>query len=139
MKIKTQDLTGVALDWLVAKCEGYETEISNGGWVVFDTHQDNPPPTNDYDDSRYQRYSPSTDWAQGGPIIERDQITLRFSENHWIAEWWADNSGMAKNPAQRFCHNRYKVGPTPLIAAMRCYVASQLGDEVDIPDELVEA
>lgn len=28
-------------------------------------------------------------------------------------------------------------GPTPLIAAMRCYVASKLGDEVDIPEELI--
>ena len=27
-------------------------------------------------------------------------------------------------------------GPTPLIAAMRCYVASKLGDEVDVPEEL---
>jgi hypothetical protein len=27
-------------------------------------------------------------------------------------------------------------GPTPLIAAMRCYVASKLGDEVEIPSEL---
>jgi hypothetical protein len=27
-------------------------------------------------------------------------------------------------------------GSTPLIAAMRCYVASKLGDEVEIPKEL---
>jgi hypothetical protein len=27
-------------------------------------------------------------------------------------------------------------GDTPLIAAMRCYVASKLGDEVEIPKEL---
>ena len=27
-------------------------------------------------------------------------------------------------------------GPTPLIAAMRCYVASKLGDEVEVPVEL---
>ena len=29
------------------------------------------------------------------------------------------------------------IGPTPLIAAMRCYVASKLGDDVDIPEELL--
>lgn len=28
-------------------------------------------------------------------------------------------------------------GPTPLIAAMRCFVASKLGDEVEVPDELL--
>ncbi len=32
---------------------------------------------------------------------------------------------------------KWGMGPTPLIAAMRCYVASKLGDEVDIPEELL--
>lgn len=113
MKINTQDLTGPALDWAVA--------------IVFNPGHE------------WGEWKPSANWSQGGPIIEREQITLRHSENNnWIAEWWADNSGMAKKPAQRFCHNRYKVGPTPLIAAMRCYVGSKLGDEVDVPDELIE-
>ena len=31
----------------------------------------------------------------------------------------------------------YGYGPTPLIAAMRCYVASKLGDEVEVPVELL--
>lgn len=112
MKIKTSELTGPALDWAVA--------------IVFN-------PGYEWDE-----WKPSTNWAQGGPIIEKEQITLRFSENNWVAEWWADNSGMAKNPEQRFVHNRYKVGSRPLIAAMRCYVASKLGEEVDVPDELIE-
>lgn len=30
----------------------------------------------------------------------------------------------------------YWQGPTTLIAAMRCYVASKLGDEVEVPEEL---
>lgn len=37
------------------------------------------------------------------------------------------------------CHeqvHRVYFGPTPLIAAMRCYVASKLGDEVEVPEEL---
>jgi hypothetical protein len=28
-------------------------------------------------------------------------------------------------------------GHTPLIAAMRCYVASKLGEEIDVPEELI--
>lgn len=28
------------------------------------------------------------------------------------------------------------ISPTPLIAAMHCYVANKLGDEVEIPEEL---
>lgn len=33
---------------------------------------------------------------------------------------------------------RYYSGPTPLIAAMRCYVASNLGEEVEIPEEVLK-
>jgi len=70
-------------------------------------------------------YSPSTDWAQGGPIIKREKIgTLREARNVWSASTkWDD-------PAKVF------YGKTKLIAAMRCYVASKLGDEVEIPEEL---
>jgi len=66
----------------------------------------------------------STDWAQGGPIIGRELIeTTRggaYAEHFWKA---------TRNSITAY-------GPTPLIAAMRCYVASKLGGEVDIPEEL---
>ena len=118
MKTKTIELTDAALDWAVAKCMGQEN-----CWM--------------HDYKIGYPVSTSTDWAQGGPIIEREGIDLRKSGDRWFCELWADNSGIAKNPKQRFQHNRYALGPTPLIAAMRCYVASKLGDEVDVPDELV--
>ena len=109
--MKTFELTGAALDWAVAKCEDV---------YCFDG-----------------TYIPSTNWAQGGPIIEREGIDVhRVNPGLWSAKWWANNSGMAKNPAQRFKHNITTDGPTPLIAAMRCYVASKLGDEVNLPGEL---
>lgn len=116
MKTKTIELTGAALDWAVAKCEGYDLnpKTKASAWISY-----------------------STDWSQGGPIIEREGMDLRKSGDRWFCELWADNSGIAKNPKQRFQHNRYALGPTPMIAAMRCYVASKLGDEVDVPDELV--
>jgi hypothetical protein len=65
-------------------------------------------------------FCPSTEWEFGGPIIEREKITTG-----WFNEWVADPDGAFE---QR--------GPTPLIAAMRCYVASKLSDEIDIPEEL---
>jgi hypothetical protein len=68
----------------------------------------------------------SSDWCAGGPIIERESIQL------WVGQQW--NASMEPNninPAE------FESGPTPLIAAMRCYVASQLGDEVSIPEGLV--
>lgn len=63
-----------------------------------------------------------TDWSQGGPIIEREMIAVWFSNGNW-------NSQMRDTSAKM-------QGETPLIAAMRCYVASKLGDEVDVPEEL---
>ena len=103
--MKTSELTGAALDWAVAKCEG--VKLNEGNTL-----------SNDCD-----VYSPSTDWAQGGPIIERKEIELVPKGMHWDA--YADED----------FHVPYS-GPTPLIAAMRCYVASKLGDEVEIPEEL---
>ena len=105
MKIKTSELSGATLDWVVAKCEGYN-------------------PDNNPTDLYF-----STDWAQGGPIIERELIAIRFiCEGRWES-WW---SGWPKSS-----HAFY--GPTPLIAAMRCYVASKLGDEVEVPEEICNA
>ena len=102
MKTKTSDLTGPALDLAVARAlYGYDYKLQ----LLF--------------------FNPSTDWSQGGPIIEREGILFigtgdGETYNAWIVKPYA--SGL---------------GPTHLIAAMRCYVASKLGDEVDIPEELL--
>jgi hypothetical protein len=113
MKIKTSELTGAALDWAVAKCEGANWE---DGLLVW------------YDDESVKRQcrpnAYSTDWLQGGPIIEREGIGLGFGVGVNSDRWEAGFS----TPEE--------TGPTPLIAAMRCYVASKLGDDVDVPDEI---
>lgn len=117
--MKTSELIGDALDWAVVRTN-YE--------INFETV---------WTDCRSE-CNYSTDWAQGGPIIEREGIDLhRVSDSLWSAKWWANNVGMVKNPAQRFRHNIEIDGPTPLIAAMRCFVVSKLGEEVDLPGELI--
>lgn len=126
MKIKTSELTGAALDWAVAKCEGvpYEYTHTTGG---------------DYNGNsvRLQRKY-STNWSQGGPIIERKRITLDYY-NH-IAD--GDDQVHARlcraklKPDRTASWYAPKRGPTVLIAAMRCYVASELGDEIEVPEEL---
>ena len=64
----------------------------------------------------------SSSWEHGGPIIERERLEVRpYDGNNWIA---TDNL------------TNHTVGKTPLIAAMRCYVASKLGDDIEIPEEL---
>ena len=115
MKIKTAELTGAALDWAVATANGDYPQW-DAEWEVFYAANG--------DDMDY-----STDWAQGGPIIEREGINLvhQGDAHDWNASLW--------DYAEQDWH-LHTEGPTPLIAAMRCYVASKLGDEVDVPDEL---
>ena len=109
MKIKTSELDGAALDWAVAKCEGLDIRrLSGGEFLLAD---------GDF-------WFPSTDWAQGGPIIEREGIGLLPSGNSYY---------------ERDGGTYYSYGSTPLIAAMRCYVASKLGDEVEVPEEICNA
>ena len=105
MKVKTSELSGAALDWAVARCEGIK--LNEGNTL-----------SNDCD-----VYAPSTDWAQGGPIIEREGISVYFDDRD--GDWYA------KAPATPVTYYAYN----PLVAAMRCYVASKLGYEVETPIE----
>ena len=113
--MKTSELTGAALDWAVAKCEPDDTLA-----IYFDEVTGEPLEHDDWQDN--QTYSPSTNWAQGGPIIEREDIELVPKINHWDAYY-----------AELIVPYE---GNTPLVAAMRCYVASKLGDEIEIPEGL---
>lgn len=120
MLTKTNELTDAPLDWAVAKCltltgaaRGVELRdgvpmVLNGCWAVAEF---------------------SYNWDQGGPIIEREGICLKKGHSGW---WIAKLLDV--NDEEHFV----TVAPTPLVAAMRCYVASKLGDEVDVPDELME-
>jgi len=124
MKTKTNELIGPALDWAVAKSEG-----ERYGPPTFRVHQNSKGATVYLNTGMQQSgipYRPSTGWAQGGPIIEREGITLRscIDGAAWDAELAYEETILAS-------------GPTPLIAAMRCYVSSVLGEEVEVPDELI--
>ncbi len=124
MKIKTAELTGAALDWAVAKIEGYDCLFDDevlGAWLV-------PQQGYLHDEKPLSRFSPTTDWAQGGPIIEREGGTL----------WSTVAAGWRYKAKYDYANDREGLttsGPTLLIAAMRGYVASHLGDEIDVPEE----
>ena len=120
-KVKTSELSGAALDWAVSVAQGYDYEISERGDVL--TGDTIPIVDGDYAGCHEDEiYRPSRDWAQGGPVIERENICLRGVEGGFHA-WYH------QMPPKMF-------GTSMLIAAMRCYVASKLGDEVDVPEEL---
>jgi len=116
VSVPVSELTGSALDWAVAKCEGESLQKGLGRtWQYWTTK---------VGFGELGIYAPSTNWSQGGPIIEQNFIGLqRWNDDN---EWAADIGG-----------DFDQYGETPLIVAMRCYVASKLGNTVDIPTELV--
>jgi hypothetical protein len=124
MKVKTSEAKDQVLNYLVAKCEGKTKlyQIRRGDSRVIDT--DHPEYFEQY---KRQHDEYSTDWAQGGPIIERERIGFKYTGTAMEFVAWVNGELSTVNDQH---------GPTPLIAAMRCYVASKLGDEVEVPDEL---
>lgn len=122
-KIKVSEATGRTLDWLVelteraVRGEAVDT-LENGDIVLL---------------GFIGRYS--DDWAKGGPIIEREFMDLETlpcgidSRNGTFATWraWTHYESQDSFEAS---------GQTALIAAMRCFVVSRLGEEVEVPDDL---
>ena len=117
MKVKTNELSGAALDWAVAKCEGVTVlpKMRGGCYVTLNKGE-----------TVLLCYS--TNWAQGGPIIEREGISILYRVGVNMS---ANINGQYE---QSVPYNQR--GNAQLIVAMRCYVASKLGDEVEIPEEL---
>lgn len=112
--MKTSGLTGAALDWAVKQAVKQQLLFPDYG----ERDSDNG-------------YHPSTDWAQGGPIIDREGLSIRFAPKDARGAWYA-----VQGPNRFLSPDHEGSGPTPLIAAMRCYVASKLGAEVEVPEEL---
>jgi hypothetical protein len=108
MKIKVSDATPTQLDWLVV------VAMLSGRYYL----------------SKLAPYS--TSWEHGGPILEENKISVTymvlgpymdsFRGDHGSPKWWNDKTT--------------QYGPTYLLAGMRCYVASILGDEVEILEGL---
>ena len=116
--IKVAKATERQLNWLVARIEGDELPKSGGKGLDY-----------------------SSDWAHGGPIIERE-VTRIFRN---VGGTWSamilkgipippEDQGTSLVLIQRMQWNA--AGPTALIAAMRCFCCSKLGDTVEVPDAL---
>lgn len=125
MKIKTADLSGDNLEWAVALCESYIFHGRVDAHLYY-VHAHN----------KGGLFTPafSSDWALGGPIVERERINFEqipSDEVDWKAWMYPINEWNTFSGIQ--------YGPTQLVAAMRCYVQSKLGDEIEIPDEIINA
>ena len=165
-QIKVSEATPNQLDWLVAKCEGFDTR--NDCIVEYMNEQDSDDlmefvcmaddeyhardqltdahPESTFVSAYWRGFKITADWSFCGPIIEREKIDLEFMDNFeaWCGsvvredgqdrESYSDDQDRESYTAEQKSFVGY--GPTPLIAVCRCYVASKMGDVVEVPEEL---
>lgn len=119
MKLKVSETTNIQLDWLVAKIEGMKARLGKSDVEIF--HICRTAGMHVY----------STDWSQGGPILTRERISRTIDHSGlWIA-YWTDGYGDGDEANKWMQCDR-----SELVAGLRCFVTSKLGEEVEIPDEL---
>ncbi len=122
--IKTSELTGKALDYAVFLCLDDTLRQPELGMIRSQFG--------------YGNFKPSANWAQGGPIVERMFLDgLRLHSAEFMTG--IHNKDIIVASLNGDVKPGFYFGPTPLIAAMRCFVASNIGDNVEIPDELLKA
>lgn len=122
MKHKVSELEGALLDAAVAKAEGYAS--------AFDVPIEVCGPDTS---GGAKWWHPSEDWEQGGPIIERERINVVVLRPD---EWWAEPASESFQSLEGVtvcAGGKGQPGPTPLLAAMRAFVASRFGEEVELP------
>lgn len=120
MKIKTSELSGVALDWAVGVACGEDVQVGPGVKQLSVKCQI---------PGLLTCWAPSTNWSQGGPLIERFRVDVMTERAGMVAAYSCDEE------YKPITGDRY--GETVLIAACRAIVAAKLGDEVDVPEGLV--
>lgn len=130
IEVKNAELVGPALNWAVAKAEGLDFEpcfYRHGKkWLIHVVRDGYNPERKVYE------FSPSTDWSQGGPLVDKYSIELwptRHGGNR--AELWIDkvDGGADRGVA---------VGETCLIAICRAIIMAKLGPVVEVPAQLLE-
>lgn len=135
IEVKTAELIGPALDWAVAKANGFAVQVrpyaefcnaSTGHKVKARYHR-----VWCEFDGDLEEYSPSADWSQGGPLIEKYAVKVEHFPGETIAS--KANARIAMNRTAY-----WQSGPTPLVALCRAIVAAKLGDAVSVPEELVQ-
>lgn len=137
MKVKTAKITGAALDWAVCMAKGIKPEdIYISKWPglksasLFRRNRDE-------DGNLDGSYTTGPDllfsrsWEAGGPLLSKERISRTIDHSGlWIAYW---TDGYTEGDAGKLWMQCDK---SELVAGLRCYVASKLGEEVEVPEEL---
>lgn len=130
VEVKTAELTGAALDWVVGVAEGNPMRVPVSDVVWSDHHGS---------------YSPSTNWAQSGPLIDKYQLTVSSPKspvhrNGGPLNGWNESGSWTACTWEKGVNGKRAVAwdkESPLVAACRAIVAAKLGDVVQVPAELV--
>ena len=118
--MKTAELIDTDLDYWVARAIGHNVSRGTSGFTVLDWQRPGSP-------VRGNPFQPSTSWAQAGPIIEQAKIDIGPRP---LGGWHAAIYDWSAPAGERW--KAQKVGgETPLVAAMRAFVASKFGEEVE--------
>jgi hypothetical protein len=133
MKISTCELKGRALDWVVATIEGYGNLQKN----VYHATQPLTMHRKDGQCVLFDTLKYSADWALVGPILDRALIGVYPVDSNTFAAFKYQPAGSLATMAGHQLSAFKQKGPTAPLAAMRCYVESMLGSEVEVPDLLV--
>lgn len=114
--MKASELSGALLDEWVARAEGhaverrFRAEANCQVTMIVRDHGTRGVPHF------------SSNWTHGGPIIERECIDLQaFGMGSWAATHCNDQMVVSRIS-----------GTTPLVAAMRAYIATKFGEEISI-------
>ena len=116
MKRKVSELEGALLDAAVAKAEGLRVryDAAHELCVIYEGGDGTG-----FKERRGPLYNPSSNWRDGGPIIEREWLAIRRQLTAWLGERWPDAGDLER-------------GRELLSWMMRAYIASKLGEEVEL-------
>ncbi|GAA5138566.1 phage protein NinX family protein [Thalassotalea piscium] len=123
INVETRNLNSNAIDWAIATIKGFpikydpmgfKTGTQAGFWIWDEAINGKMLLIG-------ENYSPSTSWTDGGVIIENEGISL-IKFDGWIA---------------KTVDGIEAVGETPLVAAMRAYIVTNLGESTEVPEYLL--
>jgi hypothetical protein len=120
--VKVAEIQGALLDYWVARAGNWPRPRIDDGLCWIDVPACDGDPAGALDAA----FSPSSDWEIGGPIIERERLAIQCG---WLSDpdcWVTTDLGHGYVEMV----SRTKA-TTPLVAAMRAYVASKFGEEVE--------
>lgn len=129
IEMKTATLTAEALNWSVAKALGLSVYLAEPHYGSLHRVMVRYTPDGCHFEQE-KRFQPSTDWAEGGPLIESKTIGIDKTNRGKCWGAWISVSCYESNDPDA-------TGPAPLVAACRAIVASVLGETVSVPKELV--